>query len=486
MTRRFRISLNVTAILVSLAAHVACDASDARAAAPQVHMATGIKIGEVDHDSAIVWTRLTRHAERNAGGKPFDQDDGKDGKGLEDLDARRGSAPGASGEVRVAYWLTSAPDQRIATEWLAVDDKADYTRQLHLEDLAAGAHYALLVEGRADASDDSPCRLEGGFHTAPAPDAAARVTFTVVTGQDYHRREDKANGHKIYPVMRKLDPDFFIHTGDIVYFDRLRPFATNLAAARFKWNRIDALPFQRDFHNQVASYFMKDDHDTLRDDCWPGQRYGDLTFEQGKRLFLEQVPMGEKTYRTVRWGKDLQIWLVEGRDFRSPNPAPDGPDKTIWGAEQKKWFFDTVKASDATFRILVSPTPMVGPDKERKRDNHANPNFTHEGNELRAFIARQKNMFFICGDRHWQYVSVDPVSGLREYSCGPTADSHAQGFTEDQRTSQHEYLRIKGGFLSGEVDRKPGGVPVLTLRHHGVDGKVYHEDVHSAYAPRGT
>ena len=45
--------------------------------------------------------------------------------------------------------------------------------------------------------------------------------------------------------------------------------------------------------------------------------------------------MGEQTYRTFRWGKDLQIWLVEGRDFRSPNNMPDGPDKTIWGAEQK-------------------------------------------------------------------------------------------------------------------------------------------------------
>ena len=30
-----------------------------------VHMANGIKIGEVTQDSAIVWTRLTRNAERN-------------------------------------------------------------------------------------------------------------------------------------------------------------------------------------------------------------------------------------------------------------------------------------------------------------------------------------------------------------------------------------------------------------------------------------
>lgn len=65
--------------------------------------------------------------------------------------------------------------------------------------------------------------------------------------------------------------------------------------------------------------------------------------------------MGDKTYRTVRWGKDLQIWMVEGRDFRSPNTMEDGPEKTIWGAEQMAWFKRTVQASDATFRVLTHP-----------------------------------------------------------------------------------------------------------------------------------
>ena len=45
-------------------------------------------------------------------------------------------------------------------------------------------------------------------------------------------------------------------------------------------------------------------------------------------IFREQVPMGERTYRTFRWGKFLQVWLTDGRDFRSSNNMPDGPDKT--------------------------------------------------------------------------------------------------------------------------------------------------------------
>ena len=162
---------------------------------------------------------------------------------------------------------------------------------------------------------------------------------------------------------------------------------------------------QFDFHQEVPSYFMKDDHDTWMNDCWPGQEtkfMGEFTFDQGKAVFLEQVGMGERTWRTARWGKDLQIWMVEGRDYRSPNPDPDGPEKTIWGKEQKAWFFETVKASNATFKILMSPTPVVGPDRDRKNDNHANAGFATEGNEIRRFLASQKNMVVVCGDRHWQ------------------------------------------------------------------------------------
>lgn len=470
-------AVSLCAVLVWFAAPLSALAQPAVPMA--VHMANGIKIGEVDQTSAIVWTRLTRHPERNTQGRQFTEQDGEPGKGLYDLDPYEGSVPGASGEVRVRVWPEHNPRQVTTTEWQPVEPDRDFTRQIKLTGFEPDTKYRLAVEGRGDAADQSPTTTEGGFRTAPAPDDPAAINFVVVTCGDYPRRDDPDRGHRIYPVMRELDPHFFVHTGDIEYYDKPFPYATTAAAARFKWNRVYAMPFQRDFHRHVASYFMKDDHDTLKNDCWPGQTYGDLTWDEGLAIFREQVPMGEKTYRTVRWGKDLQIWMVEGRDFRDPNTDPDGPDKTIWGAEQKQWFYDTVAASDATFRILMSPTPMVGPDKPRKNDSHANPAFAHEGRELRKFIAEQDNMFFICGDRHWQYVSVDPESGMREYACGASSNAHAGGFTEDQRSDWHQYLRIKGGFMSVAVDRQ-GGTPHITLRHHGVGGRVHHEDIFPA------
>ncbi len=248
---------------------------------------------------------------------------------------------------------------------------------------------------------------------------------------------------------------------------------------RFTWNRLFALPFQRDFYTNHTCYFMKDDHDTLKDDCWPGQTYGSVTFERGCEIFdREQFPSADKTYQTVRWGKDLQFWVVEGRNYRSPNTLPDGPEKTIWGPEQKAWFFKTVQESDATFKILITPTPILGPDRDNKHDNYSNKNFKYEGDEIRAFIDKHK-MFIVNGDRHWQYVTHLDDTHLWEFSTGPGSDRHAEGWNPEDKRPQHRFLRVKGGFLGIHITRK-NNKPTIAFRHYDVFGLEVHEEPFNA------
>ncbi|MCK5564901.1 MAG: alkaline phosphatase D family protein [Planctomycetes bacterium] len=451
------------------------------------YQTTGIKIGEVTSSSAIIWTRLTANTQRigkEAGMPEVVYLNTKTGK-YEKMRGRpnaapkvifprgktvstiEGAVPGVAGKVRVLYKTPSESNWQ-KTPWQNVDAEHDYTKQVHLKGLQPKTTYRIRSES------NSGNVVEGMFRTAPRADQESRVSFTVSTGQAYNDM-DSPEGFKIYPTMLKLDPDFFVHTGDILYYDKR---AKNIDLARWHWQRTYSLPTNVEFHRQVASYFMKDDHDTLMDDAWPTKdtKYmGDFTFEQGVKLFPEQVPMGDKTYRTVRWGKDLQVWFVEGRDFRSPNNMPDGPKKSIWGKKQLNWFINTTQASDATFRILITPTPILGPDRPKKADNHANKAFQHEGDRLRSFIATQNNMLIICGDRHWQYVSVDP-KGNREYSCGPASDSHAGGFRKEDRTQMHRYFNVKGGFLSVAVERTDSQIRAV-LTHHGVDGTVYNKDI---------
>ena len=455
------------------------------------YFGNGMKIGEVDQNSAIIWTRLTANAEFNMQGHMWIEfevpEEEKSWSGTKKemgsrmpegatLDDMAFSLSGKAGEVRLIYWPDKDTSKVVQKDWIPVDAEKDHTLQIHVKDLTPNTKYEVVLASR-DLEGNLGASVTGKFKTAPAADDAEEVTFTVVTCHDFNRRDDLVNGHLIYPSMaRMVKPDFMVHAGDIEYYDKPNPWARSVELARHKWNRIFALPFQVDFHRQFPSYFIKDDHETLRNDAWPGQRYGDLSWDQGLEIFREQVPMGDKTYRTIRWGKDLQIWMVEGRDFRSANDMPDGPDKTIWGEEQKAWLFNSMKASDAAFRVLISPTPIVGPDRGGKKDNHANKVFQWEGDQVREFLSTMDNAFVLCGDRHWQYATQHPETGVREYSAGAGTDMHAGGFKYEYRSDYHKFLRIEGGFLSVNVKRE-NDIPQITFTHHDVDGNPVNVEV---------
>lgn len=452
------------------------------------HQATGVKVGEVSQDSAIIWMRVTEDMARKAKGVVM--------KGRATFpppsEAVRPerlihACPGAPGKVRVRYGTKPNLSDAKSTDWVAVTDKTDFTHQFRLTGLTPATTYYFSAETVGEDRSVKHAPLSGSFETAPPPDRYGDVTFTVITGMAY-RDVDHRDGFLIYPSMGKLKPEFIVPTGDTVYYDNDKPLANTPALARYHWHRIYGMPHVIDFHRHSAGYWMKDDHDTFCNDCWPGmatkkaRMMRPLTFERGQQLFLEQVPMGERTYRTYRWGKGLQVWLVEGRDFRSPNPMPDGPNKTIWGTKQKAWLKQTILASDADWKVLLTPTPIVGPDRKRKADNHANEAFAHEGNEIRQWIQQHaaKNLFVVCGDRHWQYVSVDPKTGVREFSCGPASDQHAGGVPKDS-INEYEWVRVKGGFLAVQSWRD-GNKSRIAFRHYDVPGNVVHEKVFSVPA----
>ena len=297
-----------------------------------------------------------------------------------------------------------------------------------------------------------------------------------MTCQKYERL-DHPGGLAIYPAMGALRPDFFVNTGDVVYYDQGPVIALTPALARYHWARMFALPTLRDFHRNHTSFFMKDDHDILANDCGPATRSGELTYADGVRLFREQTASPEQANRTFRWGRDLQVWLMEGRDYRTPDwtekrtPAP-----TLWGREQIKWLGETLAASTATFRVILTTVPVVGPDRSNKDDNYANAGFAVEGNEIRELLARYPNLTVITGDRHWQYVSVDPATSVNEWSVGPSTAAHAGGWEEKTPRPEHRFLRTgQGGFLSGVVTPTATGAS-FELRLHDVDGRVVYRE----------
>lgn len=469
-------------------------------------LANGVKIGELTSNSVIIWTRLTQNKEVKSGGVSFTGKSGKQKKGKQKegkpqdpkalkkyygaeggyakqvpagkkLSDVNGSVAGCDGESQLHYWQKNTRSAT-KTDWEKVSADNDYTQHYSLEDLKPGTTYGFKISARKVGGTKITSSLESEFTTAAAAKTPSDVSFVVVTGTQWEERDNKNLGFNMYKAMGKLNPNFLVHTGDAVYYDKPKPFVTSIDLARLRWTRMYSAPLIREFHNRIPIYIMKDDHDTWQNDCWPTakSRMGNFTFQQGQKVFNEQFPMSTpKHYRTFRWGKDVQIWLVDVRNFRAPNRSPDGPKKSMWGKEQVEWFKKTVKASNATFRILISPTPMVGPDhrnKARTADNHVDKLWKHEGDMLRKFVS-DNNMYFICGDRHWQYLSKDKTTGLLEYSCGPGSDEHAVALKNNPKDPRILFYRPKGGFLRVAVTRK-NKVPIISLKFHGVDGKVHH------------
>ena len=80
-----------------------------------------------------------------------------------------------------------------------------------------------------------------------------------------------------------------------------------------------------------------------------------------------------------------------------------------------------------------------------------------------------------CGDRHWQYASKDDATGLWEFGCGPGSERHELGWKPGDERPEHQFLRVKGGFLSGQLEYDDASKPRLTIRHHKVEGEVVSE-----------
>ena len=458
---------------------------------------TGIKIGEVTPTAAIVWARLTMDPIRIAdtGKVPsfLYLDEGKNewhdvdyfkttykqdrpdrevkvilpaGIKVEQLD---GAVPGRNGFISVQYKSKGAKSWA-NTPWIKVDQETDYACQFLLEELTPSTSYEIKVIGKTNEKNAN--HVIGSFITSAEKNDIIPVNFVVTTCHEYHDQDlQNRGGFKIMGEMQKLQPQFLVHTGDILYHDH---FAKNLALARWNWQRMNSLPSYVSFYNNINCYFMKDDHDTWMNDCYPASTnkfMGEFTYKQGVELFRQQVPSSAKPYRSFRWGKEVEIWLFDVREYRKSNEMEDGPEKTIWGKEQMEWFKQTYASSDATFKILISPTPIIGPDRPMKRDNHSNKNFTFEGDVIRNLIAGDKNTFVVCGDRHWQYVSKHSKTKTYEFACGPASNEHAGGWKKDERYAEHEYLNIVGGFLRVEADRQ-NNKPFISFSHYSVDGNL--------------
>ncbi len=401
---------------------------------------TGILVGEVTHHRALAQVRLSKRDH------------------LVDNDLE-----GVAGVVEFALTpVIDGKEQTSQTERVVFDatPERDFIARASWDNLLAGTRY--ICRSRIGLNEEN---LNTGptatFKTLPGPTGSDPISFVVATCMNYAKfhgdnRIDRAihlqlnatelpepysgpDKHLGYPALKTIldiEPDFFVGAGDTIYYDTPKePRAETVTEMRQKWHEQFVQPRYHDLFAKVPTFWEVDDHDYRIDD---GDNTGDYapSPETARRILMEQLPYAAadndsaKTYRTHRVSKDLQIWFTENRMYRSPNDMEDGPGKSIWGTKQREWLQQTLLASDATFKLLVSPTPMIGPDSLHKTDNHTNiGGFQHERDSFFSWLVEtgldQKNFYIVCGDRHWQYHSLSS-QGIEEFSCGALTDTNSR------------------------------------------------------------
>lgn len=345
----------------SLAAALAAAAGGA---APRV--THGVATGDVTATSALVWAR---------------------------------SSAAAAMVVEVA----SDPDLTSPRRFHGRSDPArDSTAQVLVEGLEPGTRYYFRVVFENE--DGASAAEQGFFVTAPARTAAAPVAFVMsgdLGGQGFCRHRER--GYDIFRAMAALEPDFFIANGDMIYADGVCPEKgpegwpnvpgsfppidapdvdwTDVEQVReiylehWRYNRLD--PHHQAFLARTPIYAQWDDHEVINDF---GAGWATWSKDTRREGFPNLVRAGRESlfawnpitrnpdephriYRSFRWGRDVELFLIDARSYRSLNDLPERPDhsKTLLGEEQLDWLAEGLRGSDATWKIVSTDVPLSAP-----------------------------------------------------------------------------------------------------------------------------
>ncbi|MER6915882.1 alkaline phosphatase D family protein [Streptomyces sp. NPDC000594] len=281
----------------------------------------------------------------------------------------------------------------------------DFTGTTALHGLPAGerVHYRVTL---ADPSD--PRRtgrpVHGSLRTAPlGRRRGVRFLWSGdIAGQGWGINPD-IGGFRVYEEMRRLDPDFFLCSGDTIYADGVIQPSVTLPDGRvwrnvtteeksrvaesldgfrgnFRYNLLDS--HVRRFNAQVPTVAQWDDHE-VRNNWYPGQllddpRYSeknvDVLAARALRAFGEYFPGSTpaphgttgRMHRVVRHGPLLDLFVLDMRSYRNANSPGRQPEdrQGILGEAQLTWLKRELARSRAVWKVIAADMPigLVVPD----------------------------------------------------------------------------------------------------------------------------
>lgn len=386
----------------------------------------GVAVGDVSSHRALLWLRT-------------------DGPASVQIEW----APSSLWEQAARLATVVAPVSR--TTFMTTTAEMDYTRTVPLEGLSPATRYRYhILLGSTDQTEKQPSmRLaaKGEFTTLPDEKTSAAVTFAWSGDLGGRGRcRQGARGYPIFDVIHRHNPGFFLFLGDTIYGDHLCPSPPNEPGADFKATTLQTYRLRhryqrgaealRRFLETTPVYVIWDDHEVRNNFAGPY----DEQMPEAQQALREYWPIfsaqddPHRLYRRVRYGADLELFILDARQYRSRNADQDGPAKTMLGSAQLTWLLDGLHASTATWKVIATPVPLSipkggdisipgndgwagGPDGtgfERERQVIVDAILNH----------KIKNVIFLAGDVHWAQANAydpdqDGIIDFYEYIAGP-------------------------------------------------------------------
>lgn len=325
----------------------------------------------------------------------------------------------------------------------------DHTLKLDLEGLLQANCFYFYRFAHAGTSSRA-----GRLRTLPRPDEAIdQLKLLVACCQDYTLSYFHA-----FAEMATVEADFLVHLGDFIYESAIVPLRpiTLPSGAQYASTREDLLTIYRTHRSDAALRALLerhtllatfDDHELANDYYFDGERprgpdhpldsdaaamtaYVRHALDVWYRYLPVKVryrpgadfPELMDVQRAFRFGTLAELALTELRLHRSPHPCGEGvygerqivPEaqctarneagRTLMGAAQKRWMLDTLRGSDAHWRVLGLPIPfspirvLTQPPVLYETDHW--DGYTAERTELLHDLNGTPNLVVLAGDMH--------------------------------------------------------------------------------------
>ncbi len=272
----------------------------------------------------------------------------------------------------------------------------DFTAVAELTGLKADTtyHYQLIIDGKPVKIDPAPT-----FRTFPIKGSKTKFQVIFGGGAGYTPQYER-----MWNTLDKHRPLAYLAMGDNVYIDR----PTSPETQKYCYYRRQSRPEYRRFVSRTPVFSIWDDHDFGKNDCIGSAGIDDIPWKVPvwnvfKNNFVNPFYGGGDKQPGVWYDfaiNGVHFIMLDCRYYRT---SPKLPSPTMLGPVQKKWLFETLKASKAsgaTFTVLASSVPWAKGTKGGSKDTW--DGFPEEREEIFSFIGKNhiEGVFLISADRH--------------------------------------------------------------------------------------